>query len=102
MKPMDYWTLECHTMSLQEGWLLTNYDGCQQGKSIVAICKLDDPSSAENLDYENPKFKCDETAADWVLRKAISGNIPHLLAVWLSGHAIEEEMLLDLPDFFTV
>lgn len=58
--PKTRWTWDDDRAAKQEGWaLFTTDDGVQ-------LCKLDDPASCPELDYNDPVFACDEDAWLWV------------------------------------
>ena len=86
-KPHTYWTVDDDRASLQEGWLLTN-----DSSNRTYIAKLDDPASIDDLGFADPKFDCDSEAEFFVLQLAMAGSRRHMLAIYLQGFAVEEEL----------
>jgi len=91
MKPHDFWTKECWDISAHEGWVLTNSSPNDLGIEVSNICRITCPEDWEGLDYTYPKFKNDDEAVNFVIRKAANGSGIHMLAIWLEGHDLESE-----------
>ena len=73
-----------NAIALAEGWDVFQTDS-EDGPSLLAIQRLDDPSSIPSLGYTAPKFKSDAVALRFVTERAVSGSVYHSHALYLNG-----------------
>ena len=92
MKPFDYWPQWAADVSMEEGWILTN-----DSSERATISRLDAPSDVEGLGFTEPKFDNDALANEFVSQQASTGSPLHLLAIWLQGYGVEDELEVEPP-----
>lgn len=88
---IEYWPIEFDLQSKKEGWILTNGSPIDNMEERYYIAKLDDPSSVDELDYDEPKFRFDEDAQQYVVSRAGEGSKLHLYVLFLYGQKYGEE-----------
>jgi len=87
MKPFDFWTDQQANTAIDEGWLLTN-----DSKDRVTIARLDDPKSVAGLSFTEPVFDDDAEANEFVVSRALVGSKTHMLAVFLQGYNVDDDL----------
>lgn len=85
--PFTYWTATDEREARREGWVLTN-DSFER----MTIARLDDPASYDDLDYEFPVFNNDTEAIAFVVNAALNGSRHHMLAIYLQGFPVRQEL----------
>lgn len=81
------WRAGENRRSKEQGWFLTNDS---DGKYYIG--KISYPSDWEGLSYSKPKFKSDNAAQNFVIQRALQGDLVALKALYMVGHEWEQEV----------